>query len=74
MDEPTSALDHATRDQILSHLRATYSTAVIVTHDVHVMQQCDRVVVLEAGGIVAAGPWRTLQTHPALQRVLQPDG
>ena len=28
----------------------------------------------EAGGIVAAGPWRTLQTHAALQRVLQPGG
>ena len=74
LDEPTSALDHATRDQILSHLRATDSTAVVVTHDVHVMQQCDRVVVLEAGRIVAAGPWRTLQTHAALQRVLQPGG
>ena len=47
---------------------------MVVTHDVHVMRQCDRVVVLEAGGIVAAGPWRTLQTHAALQRVLQPGG
>ena len=55
-------------------LRATDSTAVVVTHDVHVMRQCDRVVVLEAGRIVAAGPWRTLQTHAALQRVLQPGG
>lgn len=74
MDEPTSALDHATRDQILSNLRATYSTAVIVTHDVHVMQQCDRVLVLEAGRLVAAGTWSTLHTHPAMCRVLQPDG
>lgn len=78
MDEPTSALDHATRDQILSNLRATYSTAVIVTHDVHVMQQCDRVLLLDAGSIIAAGTWSTLHTHPAMRRVLQqqeqPDG
>ena len=47
---------------------------MVVTHDVHVMRQCDRVVVLEGGRIVAAGPWRTLQTHAALQRVLQPGG
>lgn len=71
LDEPTSALDQATRDHVLSNLsQLTGTTAMIVTHDVQVMQRCDRILLLDEGRIVASGPWHALCMQPTLQHVL----
>jgi D-methionine transport system ATP-binding protein len=56
-DEATSALDPRTTDEILELLRGinvdTGITIVLVTHEVHVINAvCDRISVMERGGIV----------------------
>jgi putative ABC transport system ATP-binding protein len=51
-DEPTSELDEATRDQVLAELRAEAdrgAVVVIASHDLAVLERCDRTVRLGAG-------------------------
>jgi ATP-binding cassette subfamily C protein LapB len=62
LDEPTSGLDPATEKQILQALASWQAagerprTLVIVTHRPQVLDIVDRVIVLEAGRVVADGP------------------
>ncbi len=52
-DEPTGNLDAATGEKIMDLLfglnRATQTTLVLVTHDRHLAERCDRVIRLEGG-------------------------
>jgi putative ABC transport system ATP-binding protein len=56
-DEPTGALDSTTATEIMGLLRTLNATAgmtlVIVTHDPQVGAQCDRIVRMHDGQIVA---------------------
>ncbi|MES3026451.1 MAG: ABC transporter ATP-binding protein [Pseudomonadota bacterium] len=61
MDEPFGALDPLTRDALGTDYRALHDklglTSVMVTHDMtEAVLLADRIVVLEAGSIVADGP------------------
>lgn len=58
MDEPTSAMDSQTEAQFLQHLqRATQGqTLVVVTHRPSLLALIDRVIVIDAGKVVADGP------------------
>src|SRR5205807_5762927 len=61
LDEPLSALDASarveTRRELRRHLEAHDGVRVVVTHDpVDAMTLGDRVIVLEAGRVVQAGP------------------
>ncbi len=58
MDEPTSAMDSQTEAQFLQHLqRATHGqTLVVVTHRPSLLALVDRVIVIDAGKVVADGP------------------
>jgi ATP-binding cassette subfamily C protein LapB len=58
MDEPTSAMDSQTEAQFLQHLqRATQGqTLVVVTHRPSLLALVDRVIVIDAGKVVADGP------------------
>jgi putative ABC transport system ATP-binding protein len=55
-DEPTGNLDTATGREILALIRDLHtrlgSTIVIVTHDMHVAQSCERTITLRDGRIV----------------------
>ena len=69
LDEPLSALDARTRLAVRSELRrhlAEYAgSAVLVTHDpVDAMALADRVVVLEEGRVVQAGPPAEVSRRP----------
>lgn len=60
-DEATSALDPMTTQSILELLadinRRLGLTIVLITHEMHVIQEiCDRVAVIEGGEIVEEGP------------------
>ncbi len=60
MDEPFGALDPATRDALGRDYRALHDrlglTTMMVTHDVtEALLLADRIIVMEAGGIVADG-------------------
>ena len=55
-DEPTGNLDTRTGEEILALMRDVHSrlgcTVVIVTHDTHVAQSCQRTIALRDGRIV----------------------
>lgn len=61
LDEPLAAVDRARREQILPYLlrlrRELHVPLVYVTHDAHELSQiADRVMVIENGRLVTAGP------------------
>ena len=57
LDEPTSSLDPRGRRELKELLRQIPITKLIATHDLElVVELCSRVVVLDAGTVVAEGP------------------
>ena len=70
LDEPTTGLDLAEvsrLDAVLGQLRRDGTTILLVAHDVRfVMGVCDRVYVLAEGRMLAQGPPRVVQAHPAV--------
>ena len=69
LDEPLAALDASsridTRRELRRHLGAHDGVRVVVTHDpVDAMTLGDRVVVIEAGRVVQAGPLADLRARP----------
>ncbi len=71
MDEPLAALDGRTKDEILpflERLHARLSLPVIyVSHDMaEVERLADRIVLMEAGRVLASGPLGAVQNDPAL--------
>ena len=70
MDEPFGALDPVTRDALGRDYRALHErlglTTVMVTHDVmEALLLADRIVVLDAGSVLADGaPGALLRGHP----------
>lgn len=74
MDEPFGALDPVTRDDLGRDYRALHErlglTTVMVTHDVmEALLLADRIVVLEAGRVLADGPPAALLSDHADTRV-----
>ncbi len=84
LDEPTGGLDPAGKEDFIELIRAQPLTKIIATHDMDLAWQlCDRVAILDQGGIVAVGSAdivladeRLLHTHklrcPPGLRVLSP--
>lgn len=57
MDEPTSNLDPRSRREVISFLNNFLHTRIIATHDLDlVLDTCRRVILLERGRIKADGP------------------
>jgi ABC-type bacteriocin/lantibiotic exporter with double-glycine peptidase domain len=61
LDEATSGLDGPTEKALLDRVAATGVTRVVVTHRVETLRAADRIVVLDAGRVVATGDFATLQ-------------
>ena len=59
-DDVSSALDARTEVELWAALRARGTTVLGSTSKRAALQQADRVVVLEAGRVVATGPWSEL--------------
>ncbi len=67
MDEPSSNLDPAARRELIRLLGALPQTKLIATHDLELaLAVCSRVVVLDAGRVVADGPCEAVLTDKAL--------
>jgi ATP-binding cassette subfamily C protein LapB len=62
LDEPTADLDHQTEQAFIATLRelAKDHMVVVVTHSREVLAQCNGILVLKKGQIVAAGPARQI--------------
>ena len=67
LDEPTMFLDPRGRRELIGLLRELPGTALIATHDLEmVLDLCPRVLVLDAGRLVADGPAADLLADAAL--------
>ncbi|HUB32527.1 MAG TPA: ABC transporter ATP-binding protein [Bryobacteraceae bacterium] len=59
-DEPTGNLDFRTGEMIFDLLerlhRSHTLTSVLVTHNLAFARRCDRILMMEGGGLLAAGP------------------
>lgn len=72
MDEPTSDLDPRNRRKLIGLVNRLAVTKVTVSHDLDfIWECCDRVLVMNAGRIVAAGPCRELLAD---RRLLESNG
>ncbi len=68
LDEPTSALDAHTEAAIRASLAALRErvTVVIIAHRAALLEACDRVVMLDSGRLVGAGPPGAVPVPPAM--------
>jgi branched-chain amino acid transport system ATP-binding protein len=72
LDEPTSGLDEREAERLVEQLqllRATSTCSVIlVEHDMgFVMDQCERIAVLELGQVIATGSPKEIQEDPMVR-------
>ncbi|CAM9181512.1 unnamed protein product [Chrysoparadoxa australica] len=75
LDEATSALDAESEMEVMADLLAAVrgTTCLVITHHVSVMQQADRVVVLDAGRVVQDGTFTELMEEKGglLERIVE---
>jgi len=64
-DEATSALDGMTEDAVMQAVQSLSAdrTMILIAHRLRTVQACDRIVMLEAGSVVADGSYNELMTH-----------
>lgn len=58
MDEPTGAMDHTSEEEFKRNLLqfAAHKTLLVITHRTSLLELVDRIMVIDAGKIVADGP------------------
>lgn len=58
LDEPTSSMDHASEENFKTNLKqyAHGKTLLVVTHRTSLLSLVDRIIVIDAGKVVADGP------------------
>ena len=61
-DEATSALDGMTEDAVMQAVKTLSAerTMILIAHRLRTVQACDRIIMLEAGRIVADGSYQEL--------------
>ena len=66
-DEPSANLDIRARRRLIRFLQNTSETMLISAHDLElILEVCDRVLLLDEGGLIADGPPRTVMNDAAL--------
>jgi len=70
LDEPSSNLDPRSRRRLIRWLQQSGHTRLVATHDLEmVVETCSRVIVMDRGEVVAAGPVaRVLGDHALMDR------
>ncbi len=59
-DEATSALDNKTQRQVSEALDSLKCTRIVVAHRLSTIRNCDRILVLDQGGIIEDGTYDQL--------------
>ncbi|MFQ3612605.1 MAG: ABC transporter ATP-binding protein [Cyanobacteriota bacterium] len=64
-DEATSALDNATEQEVMAAINSLSQdlTILMIAHRLSTVEQCDWIVELEQGRVVAQGSYQDLLTH-----------
>ncbi len=60
LDEATSALDNITQKRVSDALAALRCTRIVIAHRLSTIKQCDRIIVLDQGGIAEDGTYEEL--------------
>ena len=60
LDEATSALDTITQRKVLEHVYAMDATVIMVAHRLSTVKECDRIFVIDNGGIAESGSFEDL--------------
>jgi branched-chain amino acid transport system ATP-binding protein len=73
LDEPTSGLGEVEMARLAERIRAIQAeescAVLLVEHDVgFVMEQCDRIVALNLGEVIAAGTPKEIQADAAVRK------
>jgi ATP-binding cassette subfamily B protein len=71
-DEATSALDNSTEQAVMESIHRLNKelTIVLIAHRLSTVRQCDNIIELEQGRVVAQGTFdRLLETSPSFQRM-----
>lgn len=63
LDEATSELDVESESKIIDHLRLLGCTTLIAAHRLSTVQHADKIIVLEAGKIIASGKHQSLMNN-----------
>ena len=59
-DEATSALENKTQKQVFEALDAMGCTRIVIAHRLSTIRHCDRILVLDKGGIIEDGTYDEL--------------
>lgn len=73
MDDPISALDSKVKKKIFKRVFSTMlngKTRILATHAMDFLHLADRVVVLKDGKIEVQGSYKTVKTHPSVEKIL----
>ena len=76
LDEATSALDANTESMLQQSLERTMreKTSIIIAHRLATIEMCNKVIVLEAGRVVAYGKYDEVSKSEAFRRNFMMDG
>lgn len=58
LDEPTASMDHTSEETVKNQLRsyAVGRTMIVITHRTSLLDMADRIIVIDAGKVMADGP------------------
>ena len=59
-DEATSALDNKTQRQVSEALDSLHCTRIVIAHRLSTVRNCDRILVMDKGGIAEEGSYEEL--------------
>jgi ABC-type bacteriocin/lantibiotic exporter with double-glycine peptidase domain len=61
LDEAFNQFDRATRQRIFMDIKNTSATKIIITHNHEIAKLCDKIIILEDGGIKASGTYEEVR-------------
>ena len=71
VDNLFTALEPEDRRNIADFLTQTPSwTLIVVSHEPYLAHQCDRVMLLDEGELIADAPYPELEAHPVINRLI----